>query len=443
MNEASPSAIPTPRPQHEHAPASQIIYPEGVHTPGGPRPLPVSQTAISGLQHVIAMFGSTVLGPLLMGFDPNVAIFCSGIGTIIFWFLVPSIPSYLGSSFSFIATVVAITGYAGKTGPNPNISVALGGIIAAGVLYALIGFAVFAVGHQRIRRLMPAEVTGVIVVIIGLNLAKVAVDNVGTTAFGTIIGLTTVLLVALPALYAPRFYRRLPILIGAVLSYFIYLVFANSFGYGPPIDFAGVAAAHWVGLPQFTAPRFEASAVWAIAPIAVVLVAENLGHVSAIGSIMHRHLDGSLWRAFVADGIATTVSGAFGGTGVTTYAENIGVMAVTRNLYRGTFLAAGIFALLLGLSPKVGALIQTLPMPVLGGLAFVLFGLITASGFRIWVENSVDFKSPKNLMTAGVAVIMGAGDFTVHFRSFSLGGIATATFAALCLYHLLREPSAG
>jgi xanthine/uracil permease len=174
----------------------------------------------------------------------------------------------------------------------------------------------------------------------------------------------------------------------------------------------------------------------------VVLVAENLGHVKAIGAMTGRSLDRYLGRAFIGDGVATMLSGYGGGTGVTTYAENMGVMAVTRIYSTLIFIAAAIVALLLGLSPKFGALILTIPGPVIGGLSIVVFGLITATAGRIWVENRVDFSRPRNLLTVGVAVVLGAGDLTVKIGSFTLGGIGTATFGAIILYHLLRDDGA-
>jgi xanthine/uracil permease len=214
-------------------------------------------------------------------------------------------------------------------------------------------------------------------------------------------------------------------------------MFANGLGFGKPVDFSGVANASWIGWPRFTAPVFQAEAIWLIAPVAVILVAENLGHIKAISVMTGRNLDSLIGRAFTGDGIATIVSGFGGGTGVTTYAENMGVMAVTRVYSTLLFVAAGIIAILLGFSPKFGALIQTIPGPVLGGLSIVVFGLITATAGRIWVENKVDFASSRNLITVGTALVLGAGDLALKFGGFTLGGIGTATFGAIILYHLL------
>ncbi|HZU04045.1 MAG TPA: solute carrier family 23 protein, partial [Ktedonobacteraceae bacterium] len=215
--------------------------------------------------------------------------------------------------------------------------------------------------------------------------------------------------------------------------------FANGLNLGKPIDFTNLGKAAWIGLPNFTAPSFHPGAMALIAPVAIILVAENLGHIKAIGAMTGRNLDKYLGRAFLGDGIATIISASGGGTGVTTYAENIGVMAVTRIYSTLIFIIAAVVAILLGFCPKFGALIATLPVGVLGGLAIVLFGLIAATGGRIWVQNNVDFSKSRNLVTAAVALTMGAGNFTINIGGFSLGGIGTATFGAIIIYQLLRE----
>lgn len=400
--------------------------------------LPWGESILVGLQHVLAMFGSTVLGPILMGFNPNTAIFFSGIGTLIFFLIVGGrVPSYLGSSFSFIAVVAAATAYSGH-GLNPHVDLALGGIIAAGVVYAIIALIVIFAGYKWIEYLMPPIVTGAVVATIGLNLAGAAIGDASGSQFDTWMAVITVLAVALIAVYAPGPLRRLPILLGGIVGYLIYLLLANGFGLGKPIDFTQLAKAPWVGLPAFASPTFNAHAMVLIAPVAIILVAENLGHIKAVAAMTDRNLDKYLGRAFLGDSIATIVSGFGGGTGVTTYAENIGVMAVTRIYSTLIFIIAAVVAILLGFCPKFGALIQTLPSGVLGGLAIVLFGLIAATGGRIWIENKVDFSKSRNLITAAVALILGAGNFTLNIAGFALSGIGTATFGAIIIYQLLR-----
>lgn len=400
--------------------------------------LPAGPTLIAGVQHIIAMFGSTVLAPLLMGFDPNLAIFFSGIATLLFFVVTGGrVPSYLGSSFSFIGVVIAATAYAG-TGLNPRIGLALGGILAAGALYAGIGIVVQFAGYRWIERLMPPVLTGSIVAIIGLNLAPVAIKHLSANPLAAWIGIFTVAAVAATACHGSGAARRLPILLGGAAAYLLYLVLANGFGLGQPIDFAPIGAAAWFASPRFTAPEFDGRAIALIAPVAIILVAENLGHVKAIGAMTGKPLDAYLGRAFLSDGLATMLSAACGGTGVTTYAENMGVMAVTRIYSTLIFPVAALIAIVIGLSPKIGALVMTIPEPVIGGLAIVVFGLIAATAGRIWAENRVDFADPRNLLTAGVALTLGAGDLTLPIGGFALSGIATATFGAILLYHALR-----
>ena len=399
--------------------------------------LPWPQTAVMGVQHVIAMFGATVLAPILMGFNPNIAILMSGIGTLIFFFITGGrVPSYLGSSFAFIGVVIAASGYAGP-GPNANIAVALGGIVACGALYIAIGALVQAVGTGWIERFMPPVVTGAVVAVIGLNLANVPIKNMAAGNFDAWMQAMTFLCVGLVAVFARGMVQRLLILVGLALATAVYAVLTNGLGLGKPVDLAGIANAAWFGLPAFTAPVFTGNAMLLIAPVAIVLVAENLGHLKAVTAMTGRNLDPLIGRAFIGDGVATVVSGMAGGTGVTTYAENIGVMAATRIYSTAVFVVAAVIALLLGFSPKFGALIQAIPLPVMGGVSIVVFGLIAVAGAKIWVDNRVDFSQNRNLIVAAITLIIGTGDFTLRFGQFALGGIGTATFGAIILWALL------
>ncbi|KWT96850.1 MULTISPECIES: solute carrier family 23 protein [unclassified Variovorax] len=427
--------------------------------------LPWPQTIAMGVQHVIAMFGATVLAPILMGFNPNIAILMSGVGTLIFFLVTGGrVPSYLGSSFAFIGVVIAATGYAGQ-GPNANLGVALGGIIACGAVYVLIGVLVALTNERHhkstpirgveveeieqdvavhwIERLMPPVVTGAVVAVIGLNLASVPIKNMAPTGFDTWMQALTFLCVGLIAVYARGMVQRLLILMGLIAASLIYAMLTNGLGLGKPIDLGPLAAAPWFGLPSFTAPVFEVNAMLLIAPVAVILVAENLGHIKAVSAMTGRDLNPYLGRAFVGDGIATMVSGAAGGTGVTTYAENIGVMAATKIYSTAIFVVAALIALLLGFSPKFGALIQAIPLPVMGGVSIVVFGLIAVAGAKIWVDNRVDFSQNRNLIVAAITLILGTGDFTLKFGQFALGGIGTATFGAILLYAMLNRSRAA
>ena len=401
--------------------------------------LPLGQTLMLGIQHVLAMFGATVLAPLLMGFDANLAIMMSGICTILFFIMTGGrVPSYLGSSFAFIGVVSAVTAHTAGSGANPNLSVALGGIVACGVLYALIGFLVMAVGTNWIERLMPPVVTGAVVMIIGLNLAPVTVSGVAGKPFELVMSLVTVLCMSGIAVFATGFMKRLLLLLGLVLAYVIYAIATNGMGLGTPIDFSVIGDAKWIGMPNFSSPTFDVQAMLVIAPVALILVAENLGHIKAVGAMTGENLTPQLGKAFVADGVATALSAGVGGTGMTTYGENIGVMAVTRVYSTIVFVVAGVFAVFLGLSPKFGALIQTIPSPVLTGASIVVFGLITIAGAKIWIDNRVDFSDNKNLMVGAITLILGTGNFGLMIGSFDLGGIGTATFMAIFLNWLLN-----
>ncbi|WP_298210504.1 solute carrier family 23 protein [Acidovorax sp.] len=417
--------------------SADVLQQGGVIAPDERLPWP--QTAVMGVQHVIAMFGATVLAPILMGFDPNVAILMSGVGTLIFFLVTGGkVPSYLGSSFAFIGVVIAATGYAGQ-GPNANIAVALGGIIACGLLYTLIGVLVQAIGTGWIERFMPPVVTGSVVAVIGLNLAGIPVKNMAASNFDSWMQLVTFVSVGLVAVLTRGMVQRLLILVGLIAASIIYAVLTNGMGLGKPIDFSILANAAWVGMPNFAAPVFDGNAMLLIAPVAIILVAENLGHIKAVTAMTGQDLDRYMGRAFIGDGVATMVSGGAGGTGVTTYAENIGVMAATKIYSTAVFLLAGVFALVLGFSPKFGALIQTIPLPVMGGVSIVVFGLIAVAGAKIWVDNKVDFSQNKNLIVAAITLILGTGDFTLKFGQFALGGIGTATFGAILLYALLNR----
>lgn len=274
--------------------------------------LPWGQTAVMGVQHVIAMFGATVLAPILMGFDPNVAILMSGLGTLIFFVITGGrVPSYLGSSFAFIGVVVAASGYAGQ-GPNANMAVALGGIVACGLVYTLIGALVQAIGTGWIERFMPPVVTGAVVAVIGLNLAGIPIKNMAANNFESWMQAVTFVCVGLVAVLTRGMAQRLLILLGLIAASVVYAVFTNLLGWGKPIDLSALAAAPWLGMPHFTAPVFSGPAMLLIAPVAVILVAENLGHIKAVTAMTGQNLDRYMGRAFIGDGIATMVSGSAG-----------------------------------------------------------------------------------------------------------------------------------
>ena len=410
---------------------------EGVVAPD--ERLPLGQTMVMGVQHAVAMFGATVLMPMLMGLDPNLAILMSGMGTLLFFFVTGGrVPSYLGSSAAFVGVVIAATGFNGQ-GINPNLSVALGGIIACGLVYTLTGLVVMKVGTRWIERMMPPVVTGAVVMAIGLNLAPIAVKSVSGSPFESWMAVITVLCIGVVAVFTRGMIQRLLILVGLIAACLVYALLANVFGLGKPVDFTLIHQAAWFGLPQMTSPTFNAQAMMLIAPVAVILVAENLGHLKAVAGMTGREMDPDAGRAFVGGGLATMLSGSVGGSGVTTYAENIGVMAVTKVYSTLVFVAAAVMAMLLGFSPKFGALIHTIPAPVIGGASIVVFGLIAVAGARIWVQNHVDLSQNGNLIMVAVTLVLGAGDFALTLGGFTVGGIGTATFGAILLNALLSR----
>jgi len=376
-----------------------------------------------GLQHVVAMFGATVLVPLLTGFPPATTILFSGVGTLVFLAIVRNkVPSYLGSSFAFIAPVVAAQARGG-------IPAALGGIAAAGFLFFLVGLLVERRGFQLVERLMPPVVTGAIVALIGLNLAPVARDNFVKQPAVAGITLAGILIIGVAV---RGFLGRLSIFLGVLIGY------ASAAALGQ-VDASAVIGAAWFGLPPLHLPALDARAVVLIAPVVVVLIAENTGHVKAVAAMTGRNLDGSLGRAFMGDGVATMLAGFGGGSGTTTYAENIGVMAATRVYSTAAYAVAAVTAIMLGLCPRFGALVGTIPPGVLGGATTILYGMIAVLGARIWIEARVDFRDPVNLVTAAVALIVGAANYTVHAGAFEFNGIALGSFGAIAVYHLLRR----
>ena len=254
--------------------------------------------------------------------------------------------------------------------------------------------------------------------------------------------LFTVLSVGLVAVYTRGLTQKLLILVGLAIAYILYAILTNGMGLGKPIDFSVIANAAWLGMPMFRTPVFQLNAIVLIAPVVIILIAENLGHIKAVTAMTGRNLDPYMGRAFLSDGIATIIAGSVGGPGVTTYGENIGVMAANRVYSTLLFVIAAFFAILLGFSPKFGALIQTIPQPVLGGCAVVVFGLIAVAGARIWVVNQVDFGQNRNLIVAAVTMILGGGDFTLNLGGFSLGGIGTATFGAILLNAIMSYKKA-
>lgn len=388
-----------------------------------------------GVQHVVAMFGATFLVPLLTGFSPTTTLFFSGLGTLLFLGITAGrLPSYLGSSFALIAPIGAVTGYNASNGSliDPHkASLAQGGIIAVGLTLAVIGLLVHFVGAGWIDKLMPPVVTGAIVSLIGFNLAPSAWNNVKQAPITATVTIVSILLITV---LFKGIIGRLSILIGVLIGY------ATAVALGE-VDFSTIDKAAVVGLPAFHAPSFDFKYLGVFVPVVLVLVAENVGHVKSVSAMTGENLDNITGRALFADGVSTMLAGSGGGSGTTTYAENIGVMAATRVYSTAAYVVAGISALALSLLPKFGAVIATIPAGVLGGAATVLYGMIGMLGVRIWVQNKVDFSDPVNLNTAAVAMVVAIADYTWVVGDMSFSGIALGSFGAIIIYHLMRAIS--
>ncbi|TDS87735.1 uracil-xanthine permease family protein [Nesterenkonia aurantiaca] len=379
------------------------------------------QTTGVGMQHVVAMFGATFLVPLITGFPPSTTLFFSGIGTVLFLIITAGrIPSYLGSSFAFLAPVGAATAQYGMSG-------ALGGIFLTGLGLTVVGLIVHFAGSHWIQRLMPPVVTGAIVALIGLNLAPAAWNNVNEAPVTATITIVSMLLAGV---LFRGLLGRLSILLGVVIGYLVAVLRGE-------VDFSGIGSAGWIGLPEFTTPTFHIGVLGLFIPVVLVLVAENVGHVKSVALMTKRDLDPVTGRALMADGAATMLAGTGGGSGTTTYAENIGVMASSRVYSTAAYWVAGLFAIALALLPKVGAVIATVPVGVLGGAGTVLYGMIGVLGVRIWVQNRVDFANPINLAVAGVPLIIAIANFTMVFGEIVFEGIALGSFAALAIHHVM------
>ena len=353
-----------------------------------------------GLQHIAAMFGATFLVPIITGFSPTTTLFFSGVGTLLFILITQNkLPSYLGSSFAFLAPVAAA-----KT--EGGIPAALGGIVVAGILLALVGY-----------------------MVIGLNLAGAAKNDFVTSPLLAII---TLLSVGFIGAFFKGFIGRISIFGGLIIGYVVAALMGD-------VDFAVINKAAWVGLPTFTTPTFSSSAILLFLPVVLVLIAENIGHVKAVAAMTGKNLDNQVGNALIADGAATALAGLGGGSGTTTYAENIGVMAASRVYSTLAYIVAGVGAILLALSPKFGAVLAATPAGVNGGVTVALFGMIGVLGARIWIDGEVNFADPTNLYIAASALIIGISDLSWTSGNFAFSGIINATLMAVVGYQVFTR----
>jgi uracil-xanthine permease len=403
-----------------------------------------TRTVGLGAQHVVSMIGACFVAPVLMGLDPSLGLMASGVATLLFLLITRGrIPSYLGSSLSFVGVAAVI----GSQGGGP--AQLTGALFVVGLALAVVGVVVQFLGARVIHAVLPPPVTGAVVMLIGFNLAPVAAGTYWPQDQWT--ALATMLFTGLALVVLRGFWSRIAIFLGLVFGYLLSWLLDLSAGKihsadgsGKVVDhwrldMSGVEQADWFGLPHMHAPSFSASAIVVALPVLIALVAENTGHIKAVGEMTGDSLDDKLGTAIMADGAATMVSTVAGGPATTTYAENIGVMAATRVYSTAAYLCAAVFALLFGLVPKFGAFVAAIPGGVLGGITVILYGMIGLLGAQIWIRNKVDFGQPLNLIPAAAGVIVGIGGVTLKISdNFELSGIALGTILVLTGYHALR-----
>jgi uracil-xanthine permease len=411
-----------------------------------------------GAQHVVAMFGATFVFPLIMGLNAQLAIMMSGIATICFLLIVQGkVPSYLGTSASFVGGVAAIRAQGGDSAD------VTGAILVAGLVLALVGVAIHFLGSTVLHKVLPPVVTGAVVMLIGFNLAPVVANIYWPQDQWVALLVMTFTIVC--AVAFKGFISRIAVFLALIFGYVVSWVFDKVFGQITSFDaaagevtthfrtnFDNLASAAWFGFPPQTsmgadgkevvgihAPSFSIAAILLVLPAVIALIAENTGHVKAVAEMTGHDLDPVMGRAIAGDGVGTMLASAVGGSPTTTYAENIGVMAATRVYSTAAYYVAALVAILFGLSPKFGALVSSVPGGVLGGITVVLYGMIGLLGAKIWKENGVDFGNPINLVPVAAGIIIGVGNVSLVFtEEFSLTGIALGTIVAVGAYHLAR-----
>lgn len=395
--------------------------------------LPLLQTIPLSLQHLVAMFGATVLVPILFKVNPATILLFNGIGTLIYlWICKGKIPAYLGSSFAFLSPVFAVMSHAG------GYEAALGGFIVAGAVFCLVAILVAQVGTKWIDVIFPPAAMGPIVAVIGLELAGTAANMAGLLAETPdtkviTVSLFTLVVTVLGSVMFRGFLAIIPILIGVLSGYLL------SFFMGM-VDFQPVIDAPWFGLPTFYQPKFEFSAIMIILPAVLVIIAEHLGHLIVTGNIVGRDLmkDPGLSRSMLGNGLSTMLSGFFGSTPNTTYGENIGVLAITKVYSTWVIAGAAIMAIMLSCVGKLAAAIQIMPTPVLGGVSLLLYGVIGTSGIRILVDSKVDYNKATNLMLTSIIMIVGISGAKIQMGTVELKGMALATVVGILMSLLFR-----
>lgn len=385
------------------------------------------------IQHLFAMFGASVLVPIIFQIDPTTVLFFNGIGTLLYAFITKKqIPAYLGSSFAFISPVLLLYGQ------NYDFQTIQGGFVFAGIAFSIIAIIVGYTGIGWVNKLFPPAAMGAIVTIIGLELASTAADMAGfpvglnnsqtlNVAWVTV-SMVTLVTVILSNLLLKGFLKVIPILIGVVVGY----ITAYFMGL---VDFSTVSNASFFVLPNIKVAHFDMNAILTILPATFVVIAEHVGHLKVTSSIVGRDLakDPGLNRSLLGDGLSTMISGMFGSVPTTTYGENIGVLALTKVYSVYVVCGAGLISIFLGFSGKMSALISTIPTPVIGGVSFLLFGTIATSGLRTFIEEKVDFSKSRNLILTSVIFVVGLSGITLTLGTIELKGMGLATIVAMVL----------
>ena len=421
------------------------------------RTLGVPKMLILGLQHMFAMFGATILVPILVnvyfegeGLSIQVTLICAGLGTLFFHLCSKlKVPAFLGSSFAFLGGFQTIaqldTGIFANMTMGEKLPYACGGIVVAGLLYLVLALIIKLIGVKKVMRFLPPVVTGPIIICIGLSLAPSAVSNASTNWLLALIALGTIIIFNI---WGKGMFNIIPILMGVVISYAAALVL-NVLGFTNPdgsaiLNFAGVQAASWVGLPSFRLCKFDLTAILVMAPIALATMMEHIGDMSAISATVGENFieDPGLHRTLIGDGLATSFSALVGGPANTTYGENTGVLELSKVYDPKVIRLAAIYALVLSFIPKMAEIIGSIPSAIIGGVSFMLYGMISAIGVRNIVENKVDFTKSRNLIIAAVILVSGLGfsngiTFTVGGTAITLTGLAVAAIAGILLNAIL------
>ena len=414
--------------------------------------LPIGVTIPLSFQHLFAMVGSTILVPILTGMSPSIALFCSGVGTLIYILCTKAkLPAYLGSSFAFISPILI----ASKSYGSASM---LSGVIAAGCVYLIVAGIIKLCGVNWLNRALPPVVVGSIVIVIGLGLATTAINWAGFNPTYTTdqmqsiprwawmtVSAITVATAVIGTMYFKGFLGIIPILIAIIVGYISALIL----GVVPKQALDTIVSTKLFKLPPFMFPKFNINAVMLMAPISFVTLAEHIGHIYVTNNVVGRDFtkDPGLHRSILGDGLATIFAGFTGGPPTTTYGENIGVMAITKVYSVWVIGGAGVIAIILSFIGPIAAVIENMPMPVIGGVSIVLFGIIASSGFRIFVEDKIDFSKNRNLILTSVIIVIGIGGASINFTlggsPVQISGVALATIIGIILNLILPEESAS